>query len=192
MGRAPTRNLSAAAEFPGKEIALMDFTVLRMKFHAAPSLLLAGHLLAGCALAGCALAGCALAGCALAGCAYVKHVPPGQSLNEALAKKAELVSLPSPTPGPLTASVAVEPQPLPPGAGGPMPETEKVADSFTLGNLCMQQGHYAEAIAAYEAAVKADPNFADAWNNLAIAYQNVGQDEKAMAAFRKYKMVAMH
>jgi len=177
MGRAPARNLSAVARFPGKEIALMDFTVLRMKFHAAPSLLLAGLL---------------LAGCALAGCAYVKHVPPGQSLNESLAKKAELVSLPSPTPGPLTASVAVEPQPLPPGAGGPMPETEKVADSFTLGNLCMQQGHYAEAIAAYEAALKADPNFADAWNNLAIAYQNVGQDEKAMAAFRKYKMVAMH
>jgi Flp pilus assembly protein TadD len=56
----------------------------------------------------------------------------------------------------------------------------------------MQQGRYEDAIKAYESAVKEDPTFAEAWNNLAIAYQNSGQDDKAMAAFRKYKMVALH
>ncbi len=74
----------------------------------------------------------------------------------------------------------------------PLPQTEKVADAFTLGNLCIQQGRYGDAISAYERAVKEDPTFAEAWNNLAIAYQNCGQDDKAMEAFRKYKMVALH
>jgi tetratricopeptide (TPR) repeat protein len=128
----------------------------------------------------------ALAATFLAGCAYIKHVPPGQSLSEALAEKPQLVLLPAP------------PAPPPQPAAGPVASqpstllTEKVADSFTLGNLCLQQGRYPDAIAAYETALKADPAFAEAWNNLAIAYQNSGQDEKAMAAFRKYKMVALH
>ena len=139
-----------------------------MKFHAVTILLAGGAL--------------------LAGCAYVKHVPPGQSLNEAMARKAQLVAVPTPTPAPLGRSAGA----LAANTEAPLPETEKVADSFTLGNLCMQQGRYGDAIAAYEAAVKADPTFAQAWNNLAIAYEDLGQDDKAMAAFRKYKMVAMH
>ena len=125
------------------------------------------------------------AGGLLTACASVKHVPPGQSLSAALAKKPELVALPAPPP---TAVPANQPAP----AQSPLPQTEKVADSFTLGNLCMQQGRYQEAIAAYDEAIKADPSFGEAWNNLAIAYQNMGQDDKAMAAFRKYKMVALH
>jgi Flp pilus assembly protein TadD len=126
-----------------------------------------------------------LAATLLPGCAYVKHVPPGQSLSSAMARKPELVAMPAPPAQPADAAiVAMEP---------PMPQqTEKVADAFTLGNLCMQQGHYPEAIVAYETALKADPSFAEAWNNLAVAYQNLGQDDKAMAAFRKYKMVAVH
>jgi len=130
-----------------------------------------------------ALVGAAL----LAGCAYVKHVPPGQSLSAAMARKPQLVALPAPPPQALTAATAPGPEPA-----LPMPQTEQVADAFTLGNLCMQQGRYPEAIAAYEAALKDDPSFAEAWNNLAIAYQNLGQNEKAMAAFKKYKMVALH
>ena len=128
-----------------------------------------------------------LMGGLLDGCAYVKHVPPGQSLSAAMARKAEAVALPAPSPQPLAAADA----PLP-GADVPPVQTEKVADDFTLGNLCLQQGRYAEAATAFEAAVKADPTFADAWNNLALAYQNLGQDDKAMAAFRKYKMLALH
>ncbi|HEX4086810.1 MAG TPA: tetratricopeptide repeat protein [Chthoniobacteraceae bacterium] len=139
-----------------------------MKFHAVTILLAGGSL--------------------LAGCAYIKHVPPGESLNEAMARKAQLVAVPAPSPALVTGTA----QALPAGAQPPLPNTEKVADSFTLGNLCMQQGRYADAIAAYETTVKADPTFAQAWNNLAIAYQDLGQDDKAMAAFRKYKMVALH
>ena len=129
-------------------------------------------------------------GLLLAGCACVKHVPPGQSLSAAMAKRPELVALPSPPSETVAANEPVRPDQAVEAL--PVAQTEKVADSFTLGNLCMQQGRYADAIAAYEEALKEDPSFADAWNNLAIAYQNTGQDEKAMAAFRKYKMVALH
>jgi tetratricopeptide (TPR) repeat protein len=120
----------------------------------------------------------------LAGCAYIKHVPPGQSLSEAMAEKATLVAMPAPPPQPAAAAAGpVEPSDL---------QTEKVADAFTLGNLCLQQGRYKDAIAAFQTALKDDPSFAEAWNNLAIAYQDSGQDDKAMEAFRKYKMVAVH
>ena len=124
-------------------------------------------------------------GAVLASCAYVKHVPPGQSLSMAMAKKPAVVALPPPKPQPMQAAGA-------PGPEAPPVQTEKVADSFTLGNLCMEQGRYEEAITAYQAAVKADPAFADAWNHLAVAYQDLGQDDKAMEAFKKYKMVALH
>lgn len=133
------------------------------------------------------------AGALLTGCAYVKHVPPGQSLSAALAKRPELVALPAPPPPPpAPPNSQLAQAPLPTSGDTTPPQTEKVADSFNLGNLCLQQGRYNDAIAAYEEALKQDPTFAEAWNNLAIAYQNSGQDDKAMAAFRKYKMVAMH
>jgi tetratricopeptide (TPR) repeat protein len=135
-------------------------------------------------------------GILLTGCAYIKHVPPGQSLSAAMAKKAELVSLPTPPPlvQPEPAPVIVQTDALqvPPTALTPVPETEAVADAYTLGNLCLQQGRYDAAITAYENAVKLDPTFADAWNKLAIAYQDAGQDDKAMDAFKKYKMVSDH
>ncbi len=109
-----------------------------------------------------------------------------------MARKPELVALPPPPAPPVNVAGAAS-QTLPPGAAQPpLPETESVADAFTLGNLCLQQGRYPEAIDAYETALKGDPSFAEAWNNLAIAYQDIGQDGKAMAAFRKYKMVAVH
>jgi cytochrome c-type biogenesis protein CcmH/NrfG len=151
---------------PGREIAVTELSDLRMKTHATFSI------------------AALLVSAALQGCAYVKHVPPGQSLSMATARKPEVVAMPTPTPAPLTAQQGVEP-PLP-------ADTEKVADAFTLGNLCMQQGRYPDAVTAYQAALKADPTFADAWSNLAIAYQNLGQNDKAMEAFKKYKMVAVH
>lgn len=157
--------------FPARKLLGRELLILRMKLH------------------GVSICAALAAGALFAGCAYVKHVPPGQSLSAATARKPELVALPAP-PAQAVANEA-------PGGSGTigavMPlQTERVADAFTLGNLCMQQGHYPEAIAAYETAVKADPTFAEAWNNLAIAYQNLGQDDKAMAAFRKYKMVSLH
>jgi len=98
----------------------MRTTDLRMKFFAASSVCSA-----------------LLAGVLLAGCAAVKHVPPGQSLSVATAKKPELVALPAP---PLRAAQPVDASVEPPV------QTEKVADSFTLGNLCLQEGRYQEAI----------------------------------------------
>ena len=106
-----------------------------------------------------------------------------------MAKKPELVALPAPPPQPVAAATASQSAVA---LAAPLPQTEKVADAFTLGNLCLQQGRYPEAIAAYETALKSDPSFAEAWNNLAIAYQDLGQDDKAMTAFRKYKTVALH
>ena len=129
---------------------------------------------------------CALA-LPLAGCSSFRHVPPGQSLDLTYARKAEFVEAPPAPPRP----VAVR-APLPPGAISGMPETENVADAYTLGNLCMQQGRYAAAIDAYQTALKADPTFGDAWNSLAIAYQRLGQQDKAMEAFKRYKMLAVH
>jgi hypothetical protein len=139
-----------------------------------------------------------VAGALLAGCAWVRHVPPGQSLSTVMARKPELVALPAPPPQPVAttgsaaATTTARPVRLAGPAQGPVAQTESVADAFTLGNLCMQQGRYPAAITAYEAALKADPTFAEAWNNLAIAYQDIGQDDKALAAFRKYKAVAVH
>jgi hypothetical protein len=166
------RNYLPGTVFPARKLLGRDLLILRMKLH------------------GLSFCAALIAGMLLGGCAYVKHVPPGQSLSAATARKPELVALPTPP------AQAVEAGGAPAGSGPiaavtPV-QTERVADAFTLGNLCMQQGHYPEAIAAFETAVKADPTFAEAWNNLAIAYQNLGQDDKAMAAFRKYKMVSLH
>jgi tetratricopeptide (TPR) repeat protein len=131
-------------------------------------------------------------GALVAGCAYVKHVPPGQSLSAALAKKPEVVAMPTPPPQAVPAQQAAPPSAPNAAMEAALPHTEEVADAFTLGNLCLQQGRYADAIAAYQKAVKVDPGFAEAWNNLAIAYQDMGQDDKALAAFRRYKMVSLH
>lgn len=117
---------------------------------------------------------------ALAACV---HTPAGTSVNVALAKKAELVR-------------AVAP-PLPPG-GLPLIEpelpqngtVERVAEAFSRGQFCMQAGKDAEAIAAFEEAVKIDPGFTEAWHHLAILYAKVGQEKKALDAFHRARKVA--
>ncbi len=113
-----------------------------------------------------------------AGCSYVHHVPPGQSAAFSLAKKPELVALPPPPPS----AHALE---LP--AEAPLPDTEKIADTFALGNLCLEEGRFQEAITAYQNTLKLDPNFSDAWNKLAIAYQDLGDEKKSIEAFKKSK-----
>ena len=69
----------------------------------------------------------------------------------------------------------------------PLPDTESVADNFTLGNLCLEQGRNADAVAAYQRAVQLNPSFAEAWSKLAVAYQNLGEEKKSLEAFKKYK-----
>lgn len=119
---------------------------------------------------------------ALAGCGHVTftHAPPGTSVNIARAKKAE----PVPTPAPAAEAEHVTTAEQPSGQDA---LTENIADYYTLGNLMMEQQKYAEAIKAYENAVRLDPTFSDAWNHLAICYQNTGQTQKAADAFKKYK-----
>jgi tetratricopeptide (TPR) repeat protein len=127
----------------------------------------------------------------LAGCAYT-HTPPGTSVEVALAKKAELVRLATPTPAPAahtattgTSVPAVEP---------PMPEknavVEKVAEAYSRGVFCLQTERDGEAIAAFEEAVKLDPTFTDAWENLAVTYEKMGDSRKALEAFKKAKTLA--
>ena len=121
---------------------------------------------------------------ALAACV---HTPPGTAVNVALAKKAELVRMPGPPPGSLAAdgrSAIIEPE-LPGNS-----TMERVAEAFSRGQFCMQAGKDAEAIAAFEDAVKIDPGFTEAWQHLAILYEKTGQEKKALGAFRRARKVA--
>ena len=133
-----------------------------------------------------------VASAAMTGCGVVQHVPPGQSVAFAKAKKAELVTLPpaaKPSLAPhlgTSADSSAEPS-LPTSSS----DVEKVADSFNLGNLCLAQGQYEQAIAAYQAALKVNPNFAEAWSRLAVAYQNAGEEKKALEAYRKSKALSL-
>ena len=120
---------------------------------------------------------------ALAACV---HTPPGTSVKVALAKKAELIRLPGPPPGSVAAdgrSAVIEPE-------LPNSTTDRVAEAFSRGQFCMQAGKDAEAIAAFEQAVKIDPSFTEAWQHLAILYEKTGQEKKALEAFRKARKVA--
>jgi tetratricopeptide (TPR) repeat protein len=127
----------------------------------------------------------------LGGCAGLKvtHVPPGESLNVALAQKPELVRLPAPTPeaGSVPGTVpAVEPEL--PGQS----VVERVAEAYSRGEFCLAAGKDVEAIAAFEEAVKIDPAFTEAWQQLAALYEKQGDSKKALQAFRRAKKVAAH
>lgn len=120
------------------------------------------------------------------------HVPPGQSVEYALAKKPDLVKLPPATPAP---------NPLAPGGNVPAVEpslpmadtkVERVGDAYSRGMFCLETGSNEGAIAAFEEAVKIDPTFSDAWQNLALLYEKTGQSKKALEAFKKAKQIARH
>ncbi len=49
----------------------------------------------------------------------------------------------------------------------------------------VQYGLWREAMYRWERAVELDPSYAAAWNNLAIAYEQMGWLEKARKAFEK-------
>jgi len=126
----------------------------------------------------------ALASAALTACV---HTPPGTSVEIALAKKPELVRLPPSELAELPDRRATSPW---------NPNFRRTIKSirsqkaFTRGQFCMQTGKDEEAIAAFEQAFQLDPSFAEAWSNLAMRYENNGQEKKAIDAFRASKKIA--
>jgi Tfp pilus assembly protein PilF len=68
--------------------------------------------------------------------------------------------------------------------------TAKVAEAFSRGEFCMNAGKDDEAIAAFQEAVRIDPNFTEAWQRLAALYEKKGDNKKAIEAFRRSKKVA--
>ncbi len=54
-----------------------------------------------------------------------------------------------------------------------------------FGNAVAQQGLWREAIYRWERASQIDPKYAEALNNLAIAYEHEGDLEKARVAYEK-------
>lgn len=124
-----------------------------------------------------------------AGCANVVHVPPGTSVEIALAKKPELLRMPLPPPGPLVANnpaprsrrIYISPvEPILPTND----RIEAVAEFFTEGGDLMENGKNDEAIAALEKAVESDPGYTEAWQRLGRAYEKTGNNKKAREAFR--------
>ena len=128
----------------------------------------------------------AAAGLLLGACGHVEitHVPPGQSLGVALAKKPELVRLPAPPPGTVTQDRS---------ANAGVKEGDRlahVAEAFSRGQFCMNAGKDDEAIAAFQEVVKVNPAHSEAWQNLAALYEKKGDNKKAIDAFRRAKKIA--
>lgn len=130
----------------------------------------------------------AASGCVLCACGSITHTPPGTSVELALARKAELVR-PVAAPAPASHSA-----PNVPAVEPPMPERdvvrEKVGDAYSRGIFCLRAEQDGPAIEAFEEAVKLDPTFTAAWENLAVLYEKVGKPEKALEAFKKAKTFA--
>lgn len=126
---------------------------------------------------------------AVGGCV---HTPPGTSVEVALAKKPELVRLPAP-PAVASAVRGAAPAARNPAVEPDLPSQDKtmlVADAFSRGQFCMKAGKDAEAIDAFREVVTIDPTFVEGWQNLAMLYEQTGQGDKAMEAFRRAKKVA--
>ena len=59
----------------------------------------------------------------------------------------------------------------------------KTADEWlNEGNQLGQAGNYAEAIKAFDEALKINIQFAEAWNNKGIALNNLGRNDEAIKA----------
>ena len=137
-----------------------------------------------------------------AACSKVEftHVKPGKSARAAIASRNAPPPSPTDLPSPAATGIAGHPNAGPqnidslPGlpTDGARASKDSTAangagDAFTRGSFAMQAGQNAEAITAFEEAVKLDPDFTDAWGKLAILYQKSGQSSKATDAFKRAK-----
>ena len=59
------------------------------------------------------------------------------------------------------------------------------SNSVYLGNLAQGQGDLAEAVGLYQEALRHNPGFAEAHNNLGQAYEALGRAEEALAEYRQ-------
>lgn len=66
---------------------------------------------------------------------------------------------------------------------------DRAEDFDSRGKFAMQAGQNAEAIAAFEHALKLDPSFTDAWGKLAFLHLREGNSAKAVDAFKKAKLL---
>lgn len=136
-----------------------------------------------------------LAAALLAGCAQFVHVPPGTSVEIALAKKPEVIRMPGPPPG--AVAVATRPRTAAemglPAVEPALPTSDSVtaiAEAFTRGNDAFEAGKNDEAISAFQQAVQIDPQFSEAWQRLAMAFEKAGKPDKARDAYRHAKQFA--
>ena len=56
---------------------------------------------------------------------------------------------------------------------------------YVLGNALKGLGKKEEAIESYRKAIKIDPNYVDAYNNLGNALDGIGKKEEAIESYRK-------
>ena len=56
---------------------------------------------------------------------------------------------------------------------------------YNLGRLKQMENDHKGAIALYRAIVKQQPGFGSAWNNLGVAYREIGEPDEAISCFRR-------
>lgn len=135
-----------------------------------------------------------LAAAVAGGCAQFVHVPPGTSVEIALARKPEVLRMPEPPQSAVATSSKPRVRELHlPDVDPALPTSDSVtavAEAFTRGNNALDQGKNDEAISAFQQAVQLDPKFGDAWQKLAIAFEKAGKPDKAKEAYRRSKEFA--
>ena len=66
-----------------------------------------------------------------------------------------------------------------------IPLSAAAAEDFTAAVGTHKAGDYRRAIEQYAPVVKKEPNCAEAWHNIGLAYANVGDNNKALRSFLK-------
>lgn len=71
----------------------------------------------------------------------------------------------------------------------PKPTLESEASQYSKGVTFLNAGHYEEAAMAFNQAIQADPNDANAYVKLALSYSGMHKDKEAIAGYKMAKQV---